>query len=95
MFTVAITYLRAWSKIRYTSKWDLVTGLDFAVVSWVGESKWEHTLFLQVGLVNTSKRLDNDSTATQVTERNVSIESNTINFQVSSLTNHLKGFVFI
>lgn len=37
------------------------------VVGSIGEGQWQQTLFLQVGLVDASKRLHNDGASTQVT----------------------------
>jgi hypothetical protein len=45
---------------------NLVAGANLVVVGRVGESKRKHTLLLQVGLVDTSERADNDGSTTQV-----------------------------
>lgn len=44
---------------------DTVRGLDFVVVGRIDKGKSEHTLLLQIGLVDTSERADNDSQTTE------------------------------
>ena len=45
---------------------DFVTGLNLVVVLRVGECESEHSLLLQVGLVNAGERPDDDGKTTQV-----------------------------
>lgn len=56
----------AWSKGFETEDVDLVVRTDLVVVFWVGESQGKHTLLLQVGLVDTSERANDDSETTKV-----------------------------
>ncbi len=46
---------------------DLILWVDALVVLWVRESQWEHTLLLQVGLVDTSEGAGDDGKTSQVT----------------------------
>jgi len=46
---------------------NLVSGLNLVVVGGVGKSQGKHTLLLQVGLVDTGERFDDDSKATEET----------------------------
>lgn len=46
---------------------DLVVGSDLVVIGRIGEGKRKHTLFLQVGLVDTGERSGNDGKTAKVT----------------------------
>jgi hypothetical protein len=54
-------------KLLEVKERDAIARLDLAVVVGVSKSERENTLLLQVGLVNTSKTLDDNRSATQVT----------------------------
>jgi len=45
---------------------DLVIGADLVVVSGVSEGKWEHTLLLEVSLVDSSEGLDDDGSSSKM-----------------------------
>ena len=46
---------------------DLVIGVDLIVVGGVGKGQGEHSLFLEIGFVDTGKGADDDGRAVQVT----------------------------
>ena len=79
------SYLWAWGKSLQARKWNFVASLDFVIIGWISKGQWEHTLLLQVGLVDTSKGLDNDGTATQVTKLTITW------FLVKILPEHMKS----
>lgn len=53
------------SEALETQDVNLVIGADLVVIGRVGEGQGEHTLLLQVGLVDTSERADNDGETTK------------------------------
>lgn len=57
----------AGSKRLETENVHLVVGLNLVIVLGIGERQGEHTLLLQVGLMDTSKGADNDRKTTEVT----------------------------
>src|SRR5690606_28184112 len=57
----------AWCELLQSENGDAIVSTDAVVVSWVGEGEWEHTLLLEVGLVNSRERLRDDCHAAQVT----------------------------
>ena len=54
------------SELGDSGKGDLVIGSDLVVIGGIGEGKWEHTLLLEVGLVDSSEGFDDDSSATKM-----------------------------
>jgi hypothetical protein len=54
------------SELGDAGEGDLVIGSDLVVIGGISEGKWEHTLLLEVGLVDSSERFDDDSSATKM-----------------------------
>jgi hypothetical protein len=58
---------RSFGEFSDTDEVDLVVGLDLVVVGRVGEVEREHTLLLEVSLVDTSERTSDDSSSSEET----------------------------
>lgn len=54
------------SELGDAGEGDLVVGADLVVISGVSEGKWEHTLLLEVGLVDSSEGLDDDGSSSKM-----------------------------
>lgn len=57
----------SWGEALQTQNVNTVRRTNLVVIGGVNEGEGEHTLLLEVGLVNTGKRTDNDSEATKIT----------------------------
>jgi hypothetical protein len=65
------SYLAEGSELGDAGESDLVVGSDLVVVSGVSEGKWEHTLLLEVGLVDSSEGLDDDGSSSKMSKNDV------------------------
>jgi len=54
------------SELSDAGEGDLVVGSDLVVISGVSKGKWEHTLLLEVGLVDSSEGLDDDGSSAKM-----------------------------
>lgn len=50
-----------------TQNVNAVRGTDLVIIGGVNKGEGEHTLLLEIGLVNTGKRTDNDGETTKIT----------------------------
>ena len=62
------SYLAEGSELGDAGEGDLVVGSDLVVVSGVSKGKWEHTLLLEVGLVDSSEGLDDDGSSSKMSK---------------------------
>lgn len=65
------SYLAEGSELGDAGEGDLVVGSDLVVVSGVSEGKWEHTLLLEVGLVDSSEGLDDDGSSSKMSKNDI------------------------
>lgn len=75
------------SELGDAGEGDLVVGSDLVVVSGVSEGKWEHTLLLEVGLVDSSEGLDDDGSSSKMSGLKSSVFSGRT-FTVVVVTNN-------
>ena len=65
------SYLAEGSELGDAGEGDLVVGSDLVVVSGVSKGKWEHTLLLEVGLVDSSEGLDDDGSSSKMSKNDI------------------------